>query len=218
MTIWLYTGTPGSGKSYHATADIYNKVNRKNRNTVISNYFLDFKNKTLKKRFKYMDNSEITTEFLINYAIKNHKLGLEAQTLLVLDEAQILFNSRSWQSDFGERMDWIKFFSQHRKLGYNIIMICQFDRMLDRQIRSLAEYEVAHMKVNNFFKFIPLTTFLAVNRWYGQKMKIGTDMIFYRKKIANLYNSFAMFDAAEVKKTFAAGYEAGVGSPPNGRR
>ena len=99
----------------------------------------------------------------------------KAQTLIIIDEAQLIFNSRDWNGKNGDRMQWIKFFSQHRKYGYNIILIAQFDRMIDRQIRSLVEYEVAHMKMSNFFKFLPFTSFMAVMRWYGQKMKVGHD-------------------------------------------
>lgn len=193
--IYLYTGTPGSGKSYHATYDIYKKVYQKSKKfkpRVISNYYLDLKN----DNFVYLDNSEITTSFLYEFAKKNHKFGLEGQTLVVIDEAQIIFNSRDWNSSRkGEsRMDWIKFFSQHRKFGYNIIMIAQNDRMIDRQIRALVEYEVAHMKLNNYFRILPLTFFLAVYRWYGQKMKLTSETFLYRKKIANLYNSYEYFD------------------------
>lgn len=193
--IYLYTGTPGSGKSYHATYDIYKKVYQKSKKfkpRVISNYYLDLKN----DNFFYLDNSEITTNYLYDFAKKNHKFGLESQTLVVIDEAQIIFNSRDWNSSRkGEsRMDWIKFFSQHRKFGYNIILIAQNDRMIDRQIRALVEYEVAHMKINNYFRILPLTFFLAVYRWYGQKMKLTSETFLYRKKIANLYNSYEYFD------------------------
>ena len=41
------------------------------------------------------------------------------------------------------------FFSQHRKLGFNIILITQSDRMLDKQIRSLVEDEVKHALDDN---------------------------------------------------------------------
>lgn len=201
--IYLYTGTPGSGKSYHATLDVYKKLNKKNRkyvDRVISNYYLNLS----KDNFIYLDNSEITTKFLYSFAVQNHKIGLENQTLLVIDEAQILFNSRDWNSSRkGEnRMDWIKFFSQHRKFGYNIILIAQNDRMIDRQIRALVEYEVAHMKINNYFRIIPITVFLAVNRWYGQKMKLSSEMFLYRKKIAALYNSYEFFDD-EIREKIA---------------
>ena len=77
----------------------------------------------------------------------NHKIGKEGQTLVVIDECQIIFNCR----DFGrkDRNAWVTFFAQHRKLGFNVILITQSDRMLDRQIRSLVEEEVKHRKLNN---------------------------------------------------------------------
>ena len=197
--IWLYTGTPGSGKSFHATKDIYIKTKKKKMNKVIANYNLDLKDKQ-KKNFIYLDNSEITVNYLIAYALKNNEAGKENQTLLVLDEAGVLFNSRDWNTKAASRMEWIKFFSQHRKFGYNIILIAQDDRMIDRQIRNLVEYEVAHMKVNNYFKFLPTSAFLAVTRWYGQKMKISSEMFLYTKKISKLYNTVEVFDTDYLEK------------------
>lgn len=191
--IYLYSGTPGSGKSYHSVADIFYRLKKKKGfSKVIANF--PIKTPYGQENFVYMDNPELTTDNLKKYALKNHKIGIEGQTLVVIDEAQIIFNSRSWNGDGSGRMEWIKFFSQHRKLGFNFILIAQFDRMLDRQIRCLIEYEVAHMKVNNYFRLIPLTTFLVVTRWYGQRMKLNHDLMIYRKKIAKLYDTFALFD------------------------
>lgn len=34
---------------------------------------------------------------------------------------------------------------------FNVIMIAQSDKMLDKQIRSLIEYDVKHIKMNNGF-------------------------------------------------------------------
>lgn len=201
--IWLYSGTPGSGKSYHAVHDILKKLKQKNCNTVISNFNLDFSNQRkkniMKERFLYVDNSDLTIPFLINYALENHKFGIEGQTLVVIDESQLIFNSRDWQSAHFSRMEWIKFFSQHRKYGYNFILIAQFDRMIDKQIRSLVEYEVAHMKINNYFPFLP-TIFLCVERWYGQKMKVGSYILKYNKKVSHCYNSYSTFDNSKNLK------------------
>ena len=209
--IYLYSGTPGSGKSYHATADIYYRLKkRKGYKKVIANFMLNFKTDD----FTYVDNHDLTIRYLTDFALKNHKLGIEGQTLIVIDEAQIIFNSRSWNTDGNSRLDWIKFFSQHRKLGFNMILIAQFDRMLDRQIRCLIEYEITHMKINNYFSIIPVSAFLAVTRWYGQKMKISHDIMLYRKKIANLYDTFAMFDTK--KATDSQGHSVGVGGPTLG--
>lgn len=199
--IWLYSGTPGSGKSYCAVYDMLKKLKRKDKNNVIANFTLTL-SKDLKKNFTYVDNSDLTVDYLVEFAIKNHKFGIEGQTLVVIDESQILFNSRDWQSNYSNRMKWIKFFSEHRKYGYNFILIAQFDRMLDRQIRSLIEYEVSHMKMNNYFKIIPKTAFLCVERWYGQKMKVCHYVRFYNKKVAKAYNSYEIFenDVKEFEK------------------
>lgn len=109
-------------------------------------------------------------------------------------------------------MDWIKFFSQHRKLGYNVILIAQSDKMLDKQIRSLIEYDVKHIKMNNSFFFFLPTSFLAVEKWYGQHMKLGTQVIWYRKRIAAMYDSYALFDAL-ADEDGAQGEPRSGGSP-----
>lgn len=202
--IWLYTGTPGSGKSLDAARDILRAVNI-SKKTVIANFPVN--EKYFRKghgQFIYKDNSELTVEFLIKYSIQNNKMGKEGQTLLVIDEAQCIFNSRDtlYAKD---RMLWIKFFSQHRKFGYNIILIAQFDRMLDRQIRSLVEYEVIHRKVNNFKIgfLVPFPLFVKVETWYGMKEKTSSQFYLYRKKLNGLYDSYKAFDnefLKEVKK------------------
>lgn len=193
--IYLYSGTPGSGKSYHAAADIYYRLRRAKKNRVIANFPIATKS----SNFRYLDNSDLTVRRLTVYSRLYHQPGVEGQTLVVIDEAQVIFNSRSWQSDGSARMDWIKFFTQHRKLGFDFILIAQNDRMIDRQIRCLVEYEISHMKIGNYFRFLPVTVFLAVQRWYGQKMKLGHEVIFYRKKIAALYDTMLMFNQGYIR-------------------
>jgi len=212
--IWLYSGTPGSGKSYHALKDILSKVSRKSNNKVIANFPVDCGK--YQKNFIYKDNSEITVGFLIEFAKKNHKVGLENQTLVVIDEAGVKFNCREGFSGSTSktRMEWLKFFAQHRKLGYNFILVAQADKQIDKQIRLNIEYDVIHKKINNFFWFMPVTAFLAVERWYGQKMKVGHQVIIFSKRLANKYDSFAMFtdDFKIINDSVATGGEA----PPCG--
>lgn len=170
--IWLYTGTPGSGKSLHATADILDKlrtVDRKGRGYVIANYPL----RTDSERFLYRDNSDLTPRFLAQWAYDHHKVGVEGQSLLVIDEAAVLFNCRDFARK--DRADWVLFFQVHRKLGYNVILITQQDRMLDKQIRGFAEYEVRHRKLNNaggfgvIFNILHIPLFVKIETWYGSK-------------------------------------------------
>lgn len=197
--IWLYSGTPGSGKSYHALKDILAKVKRKENNKVIANFPVDCGK--YQSNFIYKDNTEITISYLVQFARDNHKIGIENQTLVVIDEAGVKFNCRDGFSGTTSkiRMEWLKFFAQHRKLGYNFILVAQSDKQLDKQIRLNLEYDVIHKKINNFFWFLPITTFLAVSRWYGQKMKVGHEVIIFSKRVARKYDSYAMFtDFKEV--------------------
>lgn len=81
-------------------------------------------------------------------------------------------------------------FTQHRKLGYEVVLVAQFDRMLDRQIRSLIEYEWIHRKVSNFgiqgkliSAFCGGKLFVAVKVWYPMKEKVGSEFYMYRKNM-----------------------------------
>lgn len=214
--IWLYTGTPGSGKSLHAARDIVARSKR--GGGLICNFPLDLSIvKNVKSDVIYWDNSEITVERLKRYAYKNHKIGKENQTLIVIDEAQVKFNCR----DFGvkDRNSWVEFFCQHRKLGYNVILITQNDRMLDKQIRALVEYEIKHRKMNNYgiggmlLSLTMTTWFASVEYWYGMKgqdARLGFSMFPYSKKYSKIYDSYMLFDDA---RSDAGGDRSAVGSP-----
>lgn len=216
IMIYLYSGTPGSGKSLHVARDIYNRlVHNKKYPNVIANFPIN--EKLLKKskgyKFIYKDNSELTVPFLVGYALEHHTLGKENQTLVVVDECQVIWNSREWQGNHN-RMDWIKFFSQHRKLGFNFIIISQNDRMIDRQIRALIEYEIRHRKVNNFKigKLFPFPTFASVSYWYGVNERLGVEFFTYKKKWGKFYDSYGTFEL-DSKLAEMAGKTGGSRGP-----
>lgn len=144
----------------------------------------------------------MTVNKLIFYA-KMHFRGKpvkEDDILLVIDEAQLVFNAREWSKK--GREDWLSFFSQHRKYGYHIILIAQFDRMIDRQIRALIEYEYVHRKVSNMgwrgmllSLFMGGNVFVAVKVWYAMNEKIGSEFFRSRKRLYRLYDTFGRFAA-----------------------
>ena len=194
--IYFYSGTPGSGKSLHVAKDIYNRL-FKRKKPVIANFDINhnlYNSKRKKGDFLYLDNSDLTPEYLINYSIDKKFYGVEGSCLVVIDECQILFNPRSWNDKY--RINWVNFFTQHRKYGYDFILISQFDRLVDRQIRSLFEYEIKHRKVNNFKggELIPFSTFVAVSKWYGVNEKIGQEFFIYKSKYGKMYDTFKNFN------------------------
>lgn len=232
--IYFYSGTPGSGKSLRVAKDIVAKLLIKKQN-VITNMVVDydyivtsnFKVKLnnllkllgFKKQFNtrkkgvgeiiYLPNDKMTPSFLFEYAYKNHQKAKEGQTLLVMDEAQMMFGPTvvklKTQENKEYRVQWLDFFTQHRHLGYNIVMISQFDRLIDAQIRCLFEYNYIHRKVNNFglgwiLSVFRMSLFVSAEYWYGVKEKTGVSFFTYRKKYSRIYNSYSRWDDREEQK------------------
>lgn len=201
MTVYLYQGTPGSGKSYHAIKDAIFKLKR--GGNVIANFPINIdKIKTSKNqklgKFLCVDDEELTPSFLLKFYKENHTRNKEGQTLIIIDECQVKFDPRDKRDNL--RRSFSRFFSLHRKLGYNVILISQSDRLIDRQIRCNIEYSVMHRKLNNYklLSLLPFTCFICNSTWYGSKLKLGTEYIIYKKKIAALYDSFKIFNVADL--------------------
>lgn len=198
--IHLYSGTPGSGKSLHTARDIRDAL-RIRKMPVIANFDVNHSLRNYDRLFTYLPNDRLDPSFLEDFA-RNWFAGRkvrEDSLLLVIDEAQLVFNSRAWQH--GQRMDWIQFFSQHRHFGYKVVLIAQFDRMIDRQIRSLIEIETNHRKLGNFgMKGLILSLpfrgrlFLGVSYYYGLKEKVGTCWLLPRRAYFKVYDSYNRFE------------------------
>lgn len=191
--ISLFTGTPGSGKSLRVAGFIYDRV-RRGRKT-IANFNINFSNiKNAKKEsFFYYNNQVLSPSLLVEYAKEHHVLGKENQTLLIIDEAQLIFNAREFSQK--GRMDWISFFTQHRKLGFNIILITQYDKSIDKQMRALVEIEYKFRKLNNYKlgKLCPIPIFGEIEYHYTLNEKQGMTFFFYNKKHGSIYNTFEIF-------------------------
>lgn len=126
---------------------------------------------------------------------------IENQTLLVLDECQEFFNPRSWNAS--DRLEWCSFFRQHRKLGYDVYLISQDDKVIDKQIRSILQYEYEHRCVNNYKlggKLLGIMAggklFVCVKRMYGVKAKdsrISSEFFTGQRKYYEYYDSYKTF-------------------------
>ena len=134
MSLYVYSGVPGSGKSYHACRDIiYNK------GPVITNMKVSGV-----ENVAVMDLRDIKPKTLMAFSLDwfgSHAFK-ENSILLCIDEAQLLFNSRTWDSS--DRFDWLEFLSQHRHYGYKVVLVAQDISMIDKQFRCLCEYDCRH--------------------------------------------------------------------------
>lgn len=197
--IYCYTGTPGSGKSYSATLRAYELIHRPRPRMVVANYNLVLDSKH-QRYFKYLPNDELSLENLreiSNEYFATHDFAESAITLIV-DEAQLVFNSRTWNDK--NRLSLLEYFSQSRHMGYDVILVAQSDQMIDKQFRALIEYEVKHRKLANFGLVGRLLSLLAFGRvyaavtyYYGLKERIAVRFFVPRRKIFRLYDSYVMF-------------------------
>lgn len=203
--IKLYSGTPGSGKSLHLARTIYWQLRLKHH--VICNFpiNLDIVDKW-KEYFHYVPNEKLSSDYLKKFSLEvfNERRIKEDEIFLIIDESQMLFNARDWQKS--DRRGWLEFFTVHRHYGYSIILVAQFDQMLDKQVRSLIEYELIHRKVSNYgvrgwFLMAIMcapSLFCYVTVWYPMKQKISSEFFRYSRKYGRMYDTFALFDAQRV--------------------
>jgi len=207
MAVNLYSGTPGSGKSLRAAYKLIEWLFM-GRGAIANfpideSYFYKKKHGKLvpKKmkigKFTYMDNESLTVDYLMQYARDNHVPFKERQTLLIIDECASMFNSRDVKRS--DRAKWIQFFQQHRKLGYEIILISQSDRLIDRQIRAFIEMEYKHRAMKNYKTFGWILSLLCGGLfqcsefWYGVNIKTNGFMFLLNRKKAKIYDSFKIF-------------------------
>ena len=125
--------------------------------------------------------------------VRLHGKG-ESRGLMVLDEAHNWMNARTWNN--GQRERLVRFFSQSRKLGWDIYIISQRAEMIDKQVRNLAEYQVSLKNLRRFRKFglgLPFNLFVAVWRWnvHADRTIIKRDSYTLNRRVAGMYDTFA---------------------------
>lgn len=224
--IYFYTGVPGSGKGVHSSEVIYGML--QSGKNVITNIELrtdlivpkknkpvghciyvpneEWLNSSFLKVPKGKENKYSYLQGLYGFASNYHLRDengnfYEHQTWLVLDECHELFNSRAWNRK--DRLAWCAFFREHRKYGYDCILISQDDKNIDKQIRAVFQKQVLHRKVTDYKFFgvllkllIGRDLFVAISTQYGMKKseaKTGTRFFFGKQKYYDFYNSMQTF-------------------------
>jgi len=216
--IYIYTGAVGSGKSYHALCEGLSKISAIPDRFVVANFPVRFKKgkkgERERRRWIYLDDSDIYVNRLIKLSFEKGFFGKEGHCLLIIDEAGIFFNARDWMVKAAERAEWIKFFSQSRKFGYDVILVAQDLRMIDRQIRSMADFEVKHFAMNKYkwFAFLPFKVFAAVTKWQGTSFKGTVKFIVFKKWIAKRYDTMRLFKLDDDLKALMQRYGKAEGS------
>lgn len=193
--IFQYTGTIGSGKTYHALEKIYEHL-RKGL-YVISNFPLKFTQGMVKRgladKFLYLPTEFMEDERGIAVLMHlSEKYGFDEfknLCLIVIDEAGDMFPPD--QSTSKTQRSWKQFFKVSRHQGYDIILIMQDEKEINRTILSCMEYKIVHRKANNIFPFnlLPFTIFIHVTYWKQSRQRLKSESSIFVKSFSKLYNT-----------------------------
>lgn len=224
--IELYSGTPGSGKSLHTAHEIRlwllagkRVISTMNIDTdlVFVNglqrwYINHFKKKPKKikkdprsDRFVFVPIEEITPDFLYNYAAKYHVFGKEHQTIVFLDECVAIFSPTALAEDkngIKKWNAWDDFFRKHRHVGFDVVLIPQSKRLIQRKVLEYCEFETKHYNRKNqgflgwlFSLFVGGSLFSWSKCWRGTGNKPFEQGFYTYKPLYGLmYNSYCMFN------------------------
>jgi zona occludens toxin (predicted ATPase) len=212
----IFTGSVGSGKSYHALREGIRQISVVPDRFVVANFPIKYSKREKKrlkeqKRWIFLEDKEITPDNLIRLSFELGIFGHEGYCLLIIDEAGIFFNARDWQVKGQERADWIKFFSQSRKFGYDIILVAQDLRMIDRQIRSIADFEVMHKALKKYFwlKWLPFKTFAYIEHWMNTRFRGRVTFDILLPWVAKKYDTMRLFKITDELRQIASrmGYD-----------
>lgn len=202
----LVTGTPGAGKSYYAVRKMLDAV--EGGRYVASNVAL-------------VDGwaESFARSHPLRWLMPGRRAGLarewgartfvspdlgelfrvrmpgrrEGRGVMVLDEAHNWMNSRLWKDT--DRLELVRFFSQHRKLGWDVYLITQDANNIDRQVRSLFEYHVTLRNLKRFklagIPLLPVNLFLAIWKWNGAGGAVVKRETYRLNSTAKLYDTLA---------------------------
>lgn len=212
MSIYLYSGGVGSGKSLHAASDIRFELTRRHPRPVLANFELSPTAPVPDERrglFSFVPNSEISADLFIDFADQwweTHDFA-EDHIILCLDECQIIWNARTWSQ--GDRLSFLEFLSQSRKYGYKVILIAQNMAMIDNQFRMLVDVDVNHRRVGNWGWLGPILSALTLRRLFARvsyavingktRERVGLSWYVARSRDMRMYDSYARFKTRAAK-------------------
>lgn len=226
--IALVTGTPGAGKSYYAVRQAVEALEQ--GKVVVTNFQMqaDWIERVVQHHprrwlFPWRKTKMIDQRRRLHYEVRDMselcRVRIEGEgegrAVAVLDEAHRWLNSRLWSDD--GRIEAVEWFTLHRKLGFDVYLITQDPKNLDKQIRDLPEYEIRLKNLKRLrilgLPIIPFNLFLAVWSWSGYR---GTMPKPVKREIYRLSWRAKLYDSMGIPGAEGLMPENAILLPPGG--
>lgn len=121
----------------------------------------------------------------------------EGRGVAVLDEAHEWLNNRLWAAE--DRLRIIQWFSQHRKLGWDVYLVTQHLDSIDAQVRRLVEFHVVLRNLRRLriagLPVCPVNAFVAIWVWAGgptSQRHVAKRSLFRLDGRRSLYDTFGL--------------------------
>jgi len=193
MSVELIVGLPNMGKSYEMTRRAFDAVSR--GIPVFSNYKLG-----------YGDEQPLGVRY---WKRPEDLLDLD-KGLIIVDEAQVYFNSRMWMSF---DIDVQRKFQQHSKDGLNILGTVQHQDRIDVVIRELVQkYHVVRKFFGSDRDSGKSWGMYKVSTFFPEEMKkadgkpISAEYHWFKNSIAQWYDTLAKIEIPEAENIITIKY------------
>lgn len=188
--IIIHEGVPGSGKTYDAVRKI-NDALKLGRSVYhnIRGLDLDLCQEAI-SAISGLSRGDISRQLvmLTDDHVREFWLHCPDGAFIVIDEAQLYFNSRDFNKG-GNRAfgDWA---STHRHHGFDLLLISQRAERIETSVRSLAEFRYRYRKLNVFGSLMK-KGYLVYSFAGGDSNHLAIRRMTYDAKIFACYQSYA---------------------------
>lgn len=209
MTIYAYTGLPGSGKTLHATRTVLRRVWRRHPLPAVTTWQLRLADAPPEaRRCWHCVPADQLTPALLTAAAEDYWRtrgpAREDRLLLAIDEAHIIYGARQWARK--DRQEWLAWYGQHRHQGWTVLLLVQSLKMLDSQLRSIVDEERRHI---NLARWLPSPLPIIWDIGSSPTVGVGTyrQIIIPWPRIMRAYDTMASVDTVVADKGASHGKE-----------
>lgn len=221
--IYAVKGRPGCGKSFYATRKIAKALS--DGRCVVTNVVLQpgWSERMARHDLSARLSGKSIDEIASGYRARLHALDSddpeamrelfrvrvagtrEGRVVAVLDEVHNWLNARTWNE--GDRGEYVAWFTQHRKLGFDVYLLSQAIESVDAQIRRLIEYWVVLRNLKRWkvagLTLVPVNLFVAITVWDGGP---GSEQMIVKRESFRLSWHKDLYDTLGLSHTLAAEY------------